>query len=115
MAETIRPQRVNARCEIPSTQVVLKHGNELFLGFARNISRAGIFMHTVRPCRVGEEFHVEFTVPHLDINVKCRSKVAWSKNPTWIREGISSEGLTFVDIDPQISDMLDGWIKEQAF
>ncbi len=107
-------RRAHNRCEIPSTQVVLTAGEERFLGFARNVSRSGIFVHTVRPCQIGDEYTLEFTIPDTEVNVKCRSKVAWCKNPTWIKDGISSEGLAFVDMDPGTAEMLDGWVRGRA-
>ena len=102
----IPKRRVHERCEIPSTQVVFTAGDERFLGFARNVSRTGIFVHTVRPCREGEEYTIEFTIPDTNTSVKCRTRVAWCKNPTWIKDGISSEGLAFIDIDPMAADRL---------
>jgi uncharacterized protein (TIGR02266 family) len=85
-----------------------------FFGYAKNISRAGIFIQTITPKAVGDEFMIDFTIPKTDINVRCRCRVVWSRtfsqSSTWQEPGM---GLAFLDLDPDTSEKVNQWVLKR--
>ena len=107
-------RRTNLRSVILVTQVKMGDERKYFFGYAKNISRAGIFIQAVTPKAVGEEFMVDFSIPKTDIAVRCRCKVVWSRtfsqSSTWQEPGM---GLSFLDLDPAISEKISQWVTKR--
>ena len=105
-------KRTDLRRVIPATPVQVDGPEKNFLGFAKNVSRSGMFINTFIPFDVGDEFFIEFTLPDTAINVKCRSQVVWRQAPWNMSEAVR-QGLKFMDIDPALADEIDIWVKKQ--
>ncbi len=103
-------KRVHLRLPILVTHVRMGDARKYFFGYAKNISRAGIFIQTVTPKDVGSEFDVEFTVPKSDIVVKCRCKVVWNRVYRKSSKYEPGMGLAFIDLDPAVGDRIEQWI-----
>lgn len=112
MVQELRTERANLRKDIPATRVRFFDGGRDLFGFARNISRSGIMVHTAGLCRVGDELRIELDIPGLDISVKCRSKIVWRQGQT---AGTAREGIKFIDLDPVSADSIDRWIRDSGF
>ena len=107
-------RRTNLRSVILVTQVKMGDERKYFFGYAKNISRAGIFIQTVTPRAVGDEFMIEFSIPKTGIDVRCRCRVVWnrtfSQSSTWLEPGM---GLAFIDVDPETSEKINKWVAER--
>ena len=90
-------------------------GQKSFFGYAKNISRSGLFISTVNPREPGEEFMIELTLPmkprHM---VRCRCEVVWKRH--YQRKGAHEPGmgLKFLDITDIDGDKIDEWVTEQT-
>ena len=90
-------------------------GQKSFFGYAKNISRSGLFISTVNPREPGEEFMIELTLPmkprHM---VRCRCEVVWKRH--YQRKGAHEPGmgLKFLDITDIDGDKIDEWVAEQT-
>jgi Tfp pilus assembly protein PilZ len=84
-----------------------------FYGYAKNISRSGVFIHTVKQKEVGDEFNIELTIPKTDITVKCRSKVVWNRSIASKGAHGLCMGLKFSDIEPSLASKIDNWVAMQ--
>ncbi|MHB8173329.1 MAG: PilZ domain-containing protein, partial [Nitrospirota bacterium] len=71
---------------------------------------SGILVHTAGFRRIGEEMSIEFDIPALGMNVKCRTKVVW-RQEQGRTVGTTREGLKFLDLDPTSADKIDSWIR----
>jgi Tfp pilus assembly protein PilZ len=90
-------------------------GQKSFFGYAKNISRSGLFISSVNPREPGEEFMIELTLPmkprHM---VRCRCEVIWKRH--YQRKGTHEPGmgLKFLDITDIDGDKIDEWVTEQT-
>lgn len=106
-------RRIALRQPILVAQVKMGDGRKYFFGYAKNISRSGIFIQTVAPKDVGAEFTVEFTLPKSDILVKCRARVIWNRVYSKAGPREPGMGLSFIDLDPDVADNIERWILNQ--
>jgi len=106
-------KRAHLRLPILVTQVKMGEGKRFFFGYAKNISRAGIFIQTVSPKDVGNEFNIEFMLPKTETTVKCRCKVIWSRVYKKASTHEPGMGLAFLDLDPETAEKVEQWVIEQ--
>lgn len=110
-------RRAALRGPLIVTQVKMGDERKYFFGYAKNVSRAGVFIHTLAPKNVGEEFVIEFTIPKADIKVRCRCKVVWNRNYTAGGKD-PGMGLAFLDLDEDTAERIHAWVavrlKEEA-
>lgn len=104
-------KRAYLRGPLIVTQAKMGDERKYFFGYAKNISRAGIFVNTLTPRKVGEEFNLELSVPKSDIIIKCRCRVVWNRRFSDSRaDQEPGMGIMFLDLDPDIADRIDSWI-----
>ncbi len=107
-------RRTNLRGTILVTQVKMGDERRYFFGYAKNVSRSGIFIQTVSPKKVGDKFNIEFTIPKTDILVKCVCEVVWSRPYSKAGNDEPGMGLNFVDLDPTVANKIEAWVLSQA-
>ena len=110
MVQELRTERASLRRDIPAMRVRILGGGRDMFGFARNISRSGMMVHTSGLCRIGEEMSIEFDLPALGMNIKCRYRIVW-RQVQGPMSGTAREGLKFLDLDPISADSIDRWIQ----
>lgn len=110
MDELPYDRRTNLRGTILVTQVKMGDERRYFFGYAKNVSRSGIYIQTVSPKNIGDMFDIEFTIPKTDIFVKCTCEVIWSRPYSKSSNGEPGMGLNFVDLDPTVANKIEGWV-----
>ncbi len=85
-----------------------------FFGYAKTISRNGIFIASISPKEVGEEFVLEFTPPTMNAPVTCRCTVIWRREykPGSPRE--PGMALKFIELNEAAREAIDQWARNQA-
>ena len=95
--------------------LVLKVSEErenIFFGYAKDLSKSGMFISTVNPRNIGEEFSISFKIPKDGPRVICRCRVVWKREydpKTLIEPGM---GMEFVDLPPEIGKKIDEWVEK---
>jgi len=56
-------RRTRLRSPIIVTQVKMGDERRYFFGYAKNLSHSGVFVQTISPKDVGDEFNIEFIIP----------------------------------------------------
>ncbi len=82
-------------------------------GYAKNISRGGLFIQSVNPRKPGERFSVSFKIPGTPIEARCRCEVVWMRE---YRRKVASEpgyGVRFLDLAEPVAREIDDWVKTQ--
>ena len=104
--------RRNLRSPLLVLRVRLDDGRKTFFGYAKNISRGGIFIATINPKEVGSRFQVEIPLPPpLCRTLQCFCEVVWTRD---FSKGSLYEpgmGLKFLDLPAEMADRIEGWIK----
>ena len=110
--------RTDRRKDLRGHLLVLKvRGSSMdksFFGYARTIGKDGMFIASINPKSVGEEFTIEFVPPTKDIPVKCSCQVRWRReyNPKTSYE--PGMGIRFLDLDDETREVIDVWVKNTS-
>jgi hypothetical protein len=106
----------NRRLSLRSPLIVLKaridQDKMSFFGYAKNISRGGMFISSINPREPGSQFRVEFPLPTpIDQRVQCDCEVVWKRiySPKAIYE--PGMGLKFLNLPEEIAEAIDAWIN----
>ena len=118
ISDTGRPmadKRMNLRSPLLILKVKLDDGQRAFFGYAKNISKSGLFIRTVNPHEPGSQFALEVPLPDpLSLRVQCTAEVVWKRHYTRGGPYEPGMGLRFLDIPLEVADAIDGWIKRTA-
>ena len=105
-------RRVHTRSHVLVTRAKIGDERKYFFGYARDVSRSGVFVKIVTPKNPGEVFRVEFTLPRADFTIKCMAEVVWSRSsPDAHKE--PGMGMRFIDLDPLMQDKIDEWVQKE--
>lgn len=114
-----RPIQAHRRKNLRSPLIVMQakedQGRPTFFGYAKNISRGGMFIASVNPLEPGRRFDVEFSLPDpFARKVNCRCEIVWQR--TWSSENLYEPGmgLKFVDIPEESAAAINEWVETTA-
>lgn len=113
-AEQINQRRA-MRAPLIIEKIPCEDGHKTFFGYAKNVSRGGLFIATVKPRELGEEFLIEWTLPTKPRHtIRCQCEVVWKQH--FQRKGANEPGmgLRFLDLSAADGDKVDKWVAEQA-
>lgn len=86
---------------------------EHLFGYAKNISRSGLFIQSVNPREPGEQFTISFQIPNTEIRVRCQCEVVWMRK-YHLKDSVEpGYGVRFLDVSPGVADAIEQWIKQQ--
>ncbi len=120
----VKPQAVedwppaNKRLHLRKPLMVLKakldDGRKPFFGYARNISRSGMFIASVNPRNPGEQFDIEANLPPLGLTLVCRCEVVWKR--TYAKKSTLEPGmgLRFLDLPEEVAEIISRWVEENS-
>jgi uncharacterized protein (TIGR02266 family) len=90
-------------------------GRKTLFGYAKNFSRGGLFIATVKPREPGETFEIELTLPtNPRHTIRCRCEVVWKRLFQRKDPNEPGMGLRFLDLEASDGDKIDAWVKEQT-
>lgn len=82
-----------------------------FFGFASNLSRSGMFIATVKPRELGEEFEITFNLPDSGEPITCRCYGVWVRRYSPDSGIIPGMGIRFMNMNDETKIRIDAWIK----
>ena len=108
-------QRLATRVPLIVEKIPIEDGQKTFFGYAKNISRGGLFIATVKPREPGEEFTIELTLPVNPRHViRCRCEVIWKRHFHKKDSHEPGMGLRFIDLADSDGDKIDEWVEAQV-
>lgn len=108
-------KRRATRAPLIVEKVPVEDGQKTFFGYAKNLSRGGLFIATVKPREPGEEFLIEVTLPVTPKHTfRCRCEVVWKRHFQRKDSNEPGMGLRFLDLDSGDGDKIDAWVNEQV-
>jgi uncharacterized protein (TIGR02266 family) len=107
--------RINTRSPLIVEKIPIDDGYKTLFGYAKNVSRGGLFIATVKPREPGETFTVEFSLP-LDPphRIRCQCKVVWKRLFQKKDQYEPGMGLCFVGLDSADGDKIEEWVDGQV-
>lgn len=106
--------RGNRRKNLRKQILVLKTSGSdkgSFFGYGKTISRDGMFITSVNPRKLGEEFEISFRLPGSGAPVKCKCSVIWRREYDPKLKYEPGMGLRFVDLGTDMRDKIDEWVR----
>ncbi len=104
-------KRRNLRTPLIILKVKIDDGRKAFFGYAKNISRSGLFIATVNPQEPGSRFRVEVPLPApIRKQVECECEVVWKRLYTRGGPLEPGMGLKFLDMSPEIQKTIQEWV-----
>ncbi len=111
VAASVENKRKNLRTPLLVTKVKGEAKGNVFFGYAKNISRVGLFIQTVNPKKEKEQFSIEFTLPSTNDTILCAAEVVWKRDFMENAKYEPGMGLKFVDLESEQSEEIDRWVR----
>jgi uncharacterized protein (TIGR02266 family) len=89
------------------------NGSDIW-GWARNLSRGGMFVETENALEPNSEFELEFTVPNTSIVVQPTARVVWRRLPGDDTSTPPGMGLQFLKLDRDAELWLEQYVYERG-
>lgn len=105
-------RRKNLRKQLLVLKVKGEDTKGAFFGYAKTLSRGGMFIASVNPRKIGEEFDITFRLTGDDKDIKCKCAVVWRREyePHQHDPGM---GIKFLDLGEEVKDKIDEWLKKK--
>lgn len=108
-------KRRTARTVLIVEKIPCEDGQKTFFGYAKNVSRGGLFIATVKPREVGEQFNIELTLPTpARFTLQCQCEVVWKRHFERKSSQEPGMGLRFLDLSDEAGAKIDAWVAEQV-
>jgi uncharacterized protein (TIGR02266 family) len=103
-------RRRHLRAPLIVLKIKLEDEKKVFFGYAKNLSKSGMFIASVNPHEPGTVFDVEFPLPDdSEKTVRCRCKVIWQRRYTHGSTQEPGMGLRFIDLSREAAKIIDAW------
>jgi uncharacterized protein (TIGR02266 family) len=107
-------QRKTLRSPLIVLKVKVDEGKKSLFGYAKNISRSGVFIATVNPREPGSRFMVEISLPEpVSRTTQCQCEVVWKRHFSKKSPYEPGMGLRFLDMPADTAEAIDLWVKSQ--
>ncbi len=108
-------QRKTLRAPLIVLRVKVDEGTKSFFGYARNISRSGLFIPATSPQAPGSRFVVEIDLPApIAKKVQCTCEVVWQRQFSSKSKYDPGMGLKFIELPEEIATAIDAWVNSQT-
>ncbi len=104
-------RRKNLRTQLLVLKIRGEDNRGVFFGYAKTISRGGMFISSVNPRKMAEEFEITFKLDELGREIKCRAVVVWVREYDSLVKQEPGMGIKFLDLDDATRDEIDEWIS----
>lgn len=106
-------RRRHLRDPIIVFKIVEENSRQHLFGYAKNVSRSGLFIASINPKEPGERFKITFQIPKTDIKARCQCEVVWTRK---YKRGSKLEpgyGIRFLDLPEEIAAAIDKWVSNE--
>ncbi len=90
-------KRKTLRYPILITKIKVEQNGKVFFGYAKNISKTGLFIQSINPKDEGERFKIEFNLPGDNETFTCMAEVIWKRDYLPNARYEPGMGLEFID------------------
>jgi len=89
------------------------NGPKVFLGYAKNISRTGLFIQTINPKKQNEVLCIEFSLPGSEKSLTCAAEVIWKRDFSANSKYQPGMGIMFLDMPENNASTIEKWVVER--
>jgi len=115
-----RPEdQADPRIRLSTPMIVMRipadGGGRRLFGYAKNLSRSGMYIGSVNPREPGESYQVELKIPPpVAREVKCGCEVVWKRQYQSDARHEPGMGLRFFDLPDDVAEAIDDWAHSLA-
>jgi uncharacterized protein (TIGR02266 family) len=107
-------KRARLRAPLLVLKVRVEDNGRVFFGYAKNISKGGLFIASSNPREPGSRFLVEVPLPYANgKTARCTCEVVWKREFSRDSPYEPGMGLKFIDLPETFAAELDRWIQAQ--
>lgn len=107
-------RRKNLRKQLLVLKIRGEDDRGVFFGYAKTVSRGGMFISSVNPRKMGEEFEITFRLDEKQgREIKCRAVVVWIREYDSLVKQEPGMGIKFMDLDDATREEIDEWIASR--
>ena len=104
-------RRKNLRTQLLVLKIKGEDNKGVFFGYAKTISRGGMFISSVNPKKMSEEFEITFKLDDKGPEIKCKAVVVWIREYDTLIKQEPGMGIKFIGLDESVKDEIDAWIS----
>jgi len=112
-SSTQKSRRKKLRIPILITRIKGDDNGKTFFGYAKNISQGGMFIQSVNPKNVNEQFQIEFSLPGEDELISGTVEVVWKRQLLSRKSYEPGMGIKFLDIKEDKSTEINKWVERR--
>ncbi|PLX90226.1 MAG: pilus assembly protein PilZ [Desulfuromonas sp.] len=106
-------KRLTLRAPLIIEKVPCEDTGKTFFGYAKNVSRGGLFVATIKPRKPGDRFVLEMVLPLPEpAPLRCSCEVVWARAYQRRSSYEPGMGLKFVDLPEEVGEQLEAWIHQ---
>lgn len=107
-------RRKNLRKQLLVLKVRGEDQKGVFFGYGKTLSKGGMFISSVNPRKLGEEFAISFKLDRVEKEIRCRCAVVWVREYDSMVKQEPGMGIKFLDLDDETREEINEWIKKAA-
>ena len=112
-SHTQKSRRKKLSIPILITRIKDESNGNTFFGYAKNISQGGMFIQSVNPRNVNEQFQIEFSLPGEDEPIRGTVEVVWKRQLVSRKRYEPGMGIRFLDIEEDKSTEINKWVENR--
>ena len=110
---TQKSRRKKLSIPILITRIKDESNGKSFFGYAKNISQGGMFIQTVNPRNVNEQFQIEFSMPGEEEPIRGTVEVVWKRQLLSRKRYEPGMGIRFLHIKGDKSAEINKWVESR--
>ncbi|MBI5755600.1 MAG: PilZ domain-containing protein [Nitrospirae bacterium] len=91
-------------------KITEENEREHLFGYAKDISRGGLFIASINPREPGERFYIAFQIPKTAITVRCQCEVVWTRRYHPASKLEPGYGVRFLNLSEDIASAINDWV-----
>lgn len=93
-----------------------KEAGQRLSDYSINLSTGGVFLETTNLMPEDTPLIAEFVLPHSNISISCKARVAWVNHPSMIKNQNLpvGMGIQFLDLSEESLDAIRSYIKAES-
>ena len=110
-SHTQKSRRKKLSIPILITRIKDESNGKSFFGYAKNISQGGMFIQSVNPKNVNEQFQIEFSLPGEEELIRGTVEIVWNRQVSSHKRYEPGMGIRFLDIKEDKSTEINKWVE----
>lgn len=110
--QKVPDRRKHLRNPLLVLKVTDPHERKTLFGYAKDISRGGLFITSINPREPGERFWIRFEIPSAGLKVECECEVMWNRKYKAKVKKEAGYGVRFIDLPKSLASAINEWIAK---